>query len=124
MLGGFWLLTDFQGNMMGLDFKGHGVYGYDAEKKQYVGTWIDPLSPNKMDMIGKHDNDKKTLTYEGMAPGMDGKPVKHVLTTKYTNDGTRTLTMHVQAGDNMMKVFEMKYTKAKAAKGSGSKPNK
>ena len=47
MLGGFWMLADFRGKLMGLDFKGHGVYGYDAEKKQYVGTWIDSLSSAK-----------------------------------------------------------------------------
>ena len=120
MLGGFWLLSNFQGNMMGLDFEGHGVYGYDAEKKQYVGTWIDSLSPNKMDMIGKHDEDNKTMTYEGMGPGADGKPARHVLTTNYKNDGTRIMTMQMQSGEEMMKIFEMSYTIAKAADRSRS----
>lgn len=114
MLGGFWLLTDFQGNMMGLDFKGHGVYSYDASKKQYVGTWIDSLSPNKMDMVGKYDKDKNTMTYEGMAPGPDGSPTKHVLKTTYHKDGTHDMTMHVKVGDQSIKVFEMKYTRSKA----------
>lgn len=120
MLGGFWLLTDFQGNMMGLEFKGHGVYGYDAEKKQYVGTWIDSLSPNKMDMIGKHDHNNRTMTFEGMGPGPDGKPVKHVLKTKYEDDGTRVMTMHMQVSEDMMKIFEMSYMKAGAEDRSGS----
>lgn len=117
MLGGFWMLADFQGNMMGLDFKGHGLYSYDAEKKRYVGTWVDSLSPTKMEMIGKYDKDNKTMTYEGMAPGADGKPAKHILETKHKNDGTRVMTMHVQAGESKMKVFEMSYTKAKATDG-------
>jgi len=115
MLGGFWLLTDFQGNMMGLEFKGHGIYGYDTEKKQYVGTWIDSLSPNKMEMVGKHDHDNRTMTFEGMGPGPDGNPAKHVLTSKYKDDGTRVMTMHMQVGEDMMKIFEMDYTKAKTA---------
>ena len=114
MLGGYWLLTDFQGKMMGLDFKGHGIYSYDAKKKRYVGVWVDSMSSNKMDMVGSHDKDKNTVTYEGMAPGMDGRPAKHVLTTKYKKDGTRVLTMHVQAGQKLTKFFEMTYTKAKA----------
>jgi hypothetical protein len=112
MLGGFWLLADFQGNMMGLDFKGHGMYSYDTEKKQYVGTWVDSLSATKMDMIGKRDAANNTLTYEGVGPGSDGKPAKHVMTTKYTDDGNRVMTMRVKAGDHMMKIFEMSYTKA------------
>lgn len=115
MLGGFWLLTDFEGNMFGMEFKGHGMYSYDAEKKLYVGSWVDSLSPTKMDMVGKHDKANKTMTFEGMAPGMDGAPVKHVLTTTYKDDGTRTLTMHTLAGDDKTKVFEMNYSKAKPA---------
>ena len=114
MLGGFWLIVDFEGNMMGLDFKGHGVYSYDVKKKHYIGTWVDSMSSNKIDMVGRHDKDKKTVTYEGMAPGMDGQPAKHVLTTKYNDDGTRVMTMHIQAGEDMVKFFEMTYTKAKA----------
>lgn len=113
MLGGFWLLTEFQGNMMGLDFEGRGIYSYDAQKKQYFGTWVDSLSSNKMEMTGKYDKEKQTMTYEGTAPGPDGKPAKHVLTTRYKADGNRTLTMHMKAGDSMMKIFEMSYTKAK-----------
>ncbi|NND97235.1 MAG: DUF1579 domain-containing protein [Pirellulaceae bacterium] len=114
MLGGFWMLTDFQGSMMGLDFKGHGLYSYDAEKKHYIGTWVDSLSPNKMEMTGEYDKDNKTMTFEGMAPGVDGSPAKHVLTTKYREDGTRVMTMQMQVGEGMMKVFELSYTKAKA----------
>lgn len=120
MLGDYWLLVDFQGNMMGLDFEGHGAYTYDTEKKQYVGTWIDSMSPRKMDMIGVYDKDNQTMTYQGMAPGADGKLAKHVLTTKYKEDGTRVLTMHMQAGETMLKFFEMNYTKAKAPDASGS----
>lgn len=117
MLGGFWMLTDFQGSMMGMDFKGHGMYGYDAEKRQYIGTWVDSLSPNKMEMIGRYDKDNDTMTYEGLAPGVDGKPAKHVLSTEYKDDGTRVMTMRMQAGEDMMKVFELTYAKAKAADG-------
>jgi hypothetical protein len=113
MLGGFWLLTDFQGSMLGFDFQGHGMYSYDAEKKQYVGSWVDSLSASKMDMIGTYNKEKNTMTYEGMAPGADGTPAKHILNTKYKEDGTRMMTMHLKAGDQKIKIFEMTYSKAK-----------
>jgi len=114
MLGGFWLVSDFQGNMMGLDFKGLGTYSYDIRKKQYVGTWIDSLSPNQMDLTGRYDKDKQTMTFEGMAAGPDGNLAKHVLTTQFKNDGTRVMVMRMQVGDAMIKVFEMNYKKAKS----------
>ena len=106
MLGGFWLVSDFQGTMMGLEFEGHGVYGFDAEKKQYTGTWMDSLGPQKMDMVGEYVAATKTLTMEGVAPGPDGKPTPHVISTKTNDDGSRLMTMLVGG----VKLFEMKYT--------------
>lgn len=45
MFGQYWTVTNFEGNMMGLDFKGHGTYGYHPQKKKYVGVWMDSLGP-------------------------------------------------------------------------------
>ena len=112
MMGGFWLIANFEGNMMGVDFQGHGVYGYDAEKKTYVGQWFDSFGSPAMAMTGEWDKETRTMTYEGMAKGMDGKPAKHILASTYNDDGTRVLTMHIQSGQEMQKFFEMKYTKS------------
>lgn len=116
MLGDFWLIGDFEGNMMGLDFKGHSATGYDAESKKYVGTWIDSLSPGMMHMTGDYDKEKNTLTLIGMAPGMDGNPAKHRLTTVYKDDG-RVMTMYItpQGGDEE-KFMQLSYSKKKKAK--------
>jgi len=113
MLGDHWMITDFEGNMMGLDFTGHGVYGYDNDKKKYVGTWIDSLGPTKMELVGTYDKTNHTLKYEGIGPAPDGSAAKHVMTTKYRDDGARVMSMEMEAGGQMIKVFEMHYTKAK-----------
>lgn len=111
MLGGFWLLADFQGKVGGLEFAGHGTYGYDAEKKQYVGTWMDSLTPFAMQMTGKVDKATETITYTGQGPGMDGKLRTHTLATCY-KDGKRVMTMHVESEDGTKnKVMEITYTK-------------
>src|ERR1700689_3094594 len=39
--GGLWLVSDFKNETTG--FEGHGVFGYDAQQKKYVGTWVDPM---------------------------------------------------------------------------------
>ena len=63
-------------------------------------------------MVGEYDKANKTMTYEGMAPGPDGKEAKHVLKTTCSAGGDRVMTMHVQAGEAMIKIFEMRYAKA------------
>jgi hypothetical protein len=113
MLGGFWMLVDFEGKMNGMDFKGHGTYGYDAEKKQYVGSWIDSLSPSIMQMTGSYDKETETITYTGEAPGMDGTMLTHTLATCYKGD-KRVMSMHVNPKDGeKFKVMEITYSKKK-----------
>lgn len=121
MLGGYWSLVDFESNMMGMNFKGHGIYSYDTKKKQYFGTWIDSMSPKKMEVIGHYDKATRSLTYEGIAPAPDGKDARHVMKTTYKDDGTRVMTMHVETAGAMVKIFEMNYSKAKAAHGPAVK---
>ena len=116
MIGGFWLVSDFKGDMMGQEFQGHGTFGYDAAKKQYSGSWIDSFSPNVMHMTGNYDAATKPMTYvgEGMAP--DGTAMKSKLVTVFKDDGTRHMTMHAPSpdgGDEMVKVMEIVYTKMK-----------
>jgi len=62
MFGGYWTVTNFEGNMMGMDFNGHGVYGYDTKKKKYIGTWIDSLGPYMMQTAGDYDKERFTRT--------------------------------------------------------------
>ena len=37
--GGRWLLADFRDEASG--FEGHGIYGWDASRRAYAGTWVD-----------------------------------------------------------------------------------
>jgi hypothetical protein len=39
---GLWLVGDYHGEMTGLGkFSGHGILGYDLEKKKFIGCWVD-----------------------------------------------------------------------------------
>ena len=115
LLGGHWLITDFQGKMMGLDFKGHGNYGYDKKTNKYVGTWIDSMGPYMMHTEGTYDKATETLTVVGDAPGPDGATeFTYTMSTNYSG-GKRVMTMYMQpkgsGDDKKMKFFEIAYTK-------------
>jgi hypothetical protein len=116
MFGGYWTVTNFEGNMMGMDFEGHGTYGFDAKKKKYIGTWIDSLGPYMMQTEGDFDKETQTLTMVGDSPGPDGTTMfTYTISTCYKDDG-RVMTMHMQpkgsGDDQKMKLFVMTYTKA------------
>ncbi len=111
--GGFWIVDDFQAQMMGAPFTGHGTTGYDQTKGKYVGTWIDSWSSSVMVLEGTYDAAKKALTMSGMAPGMDGKPVLHTMVTTDKDANTRVFEMFLPGPEGKaMKVMTITYTRA------------
>lgn len=62
MHGPMWLVSEFESEIMGAPYNGHGQFGYDPKKQKYVGTWIDNYSPHLTVMEGTMDEATKTLT--------------------------------------------------------------
>ena len=53
--GGMWMQSDFQGDLGGIKFQGHGLDGYDLTKKKHVGVWVDSMSSAPMHFEGNYD---------------------------------------------------------------------
>jgi hypothetical protein len=68
MLGGFWLIYESEGEMMGLTTKAIQTIGYDAEKKTYVGTWVDSMINHLWHYKGSVDESGKKLILEAEGP--------------------------------------------------------
>jgi hypothetical protein len=62
LLGGRWLITDFDGTFMGAPFIGHEVLGYDPSAKKYVLSWVDALATSFATGEGLYNRETKTLT--------------------------------------------------------------
>jgi hypothetical protein len=115
MLGDMWLISEFKGDFGGMAFEGLGQYGYDTDKKKYVGSWVDSMSPYPSHMEGTWDAETKTMTHMGTGKSPDGTEMKSKSVVVY-KDGGRVFTMYNQGpgGENdWQKVMEITYTKAK-----------
>ena len=114
MVGDFWLVSDFKGSFEGLPFAGHALFGYDTKKQRFVGTWVDSFTPTPMRMVGTYDEKTKTTTYKTSYTEMDGSAGKGKNVVVY-GENKRVMTMYsAEPGtDNMIKVMEITYTKAK-----------
>ncbi len=126
--GGFWLIDDFQSEVMGQKFVGHGMNGYDPLEKKHIATWTDSMSPFLSVMKGTFDDSGKVLTMTGKAIGMDGNMTdyRYVTTTKSKDE--HLFEMYMKANGEMMKTLTIKYTRraakqGKAAEASGRKKN-
>lgn len=116
MLGDFWLVSEFKGSIMGMDFAGCGTMGYDPGSKKYVGSWIDSMTPTAMHTSGTWDAATRTMTVETMGKNPDGSDSKGKMVTVYSKDGnTRTMTMFgmMPGMDEMAKMMEIEYTRVK-----------
>lgn len=116
LVGEYWLVSDFRGQIMGADFVGHGTFGFDEETGKHVGSWVDSMSPHAMHMMGTWDPATRTMSMESSGKGPDGAPVKGKSTVVYSEDfQTRTMTMFSQmpGSDEMTKTMEILYTKVK-----------
>lgn len=114
-LGGFWLLTDFKGEIFGAAFEGRGVLGWSPFKKKYVGTWIDGMLPHLAVSEGELDPAGKILRMS--TEGVDfstGKPVKERWVTEIVDVDTHTFALYRTGPDGAeRKTGEMRYTRRK-----------
>lgn len=124
MTGGFWLVDDFTGEVMGSKYVGHGLNGYDPMKGKYVATWTDSMSPSLTVMEGSYDDSGKVLTMTGKSVGMDGTLVDYRYVTTTKSDTVHVFEMFMPGPDgNEMKIMKISYTRrgAKAADSSSKK---
>jgi hypothetical protein len=107
MRGPFWQVADFKGNVMGQDFEGTGWTGWDAEKKQYVGVWIDSMTPGIAHGTATWDPAAKTFNGSMESMGPDGRMQTMETSVSYPNEGTRVFTMKTDDQTTM----EITYTR-------------
>jgi len=116
MLGGFWLVSDVKGNVMGTSVEAKLTIGYDTKKKKYVGTWIDSMTSYMWNYEGSVDESGKILTLNTEGPGFQGgdklTKFKEVIEIKSKDD--RTFTSSYQNEDGTWtKLMSVKYRRRK-----------
>jgi hypothetical protein len=98
--GGFWILTESVGTMMGMPMEGRMQLGYDFHKKKYVGSWIDNFGSYLTTMEGSYDAKTKTLTMTSdMFDPSTGSTMKVKLTTEDISADETLFKMHFPTPD-------------------------
>ena len=112
LLGGFWLLSRFEGMIGTMKFSGTRTFGYDPTEKKFVGTWTDSMNPYMLTIKGDYDAATKTLTMIGENREPDGKMHTSKEISRRLDDNTRLFELHMQGDDGKyFKMMEIKYTR-------------
>jgi hypothetical protein len=116
MIGGFWLVEENKGEIMGMPYTGILTVGYDAEKKAYIGTWIDGMTGYLWTYNGSVDDGGKTLTLntKGPCPKKPGtlSNFKEVLELKSKDHKVFTSSMQEDDG-SWTKMVQINYQRKK-----------
>lgn len=62
---GLWMVGEHRGEMMGNQFNGHEIFGYDKEKKQYFGVFVCSMNTAPEVVWGTSEDEGKTITLTG-----------------------------------------------------------
>ena len=112
--GGRWLITDYKGEFMDMPFEGHGIEGYDAEKKKYVQVWVDPMSASIDVMEGTYDEATKTFAFKGKGKNPEtGQTMEYTMKTVIESRDRNVFTMEMAAPDGKTEAFKIEYTRRK-----------
>lgn len=116
IMGGRYLQQDVKGKMMGMNYEGMGITGYDNLKKKTITTWMDNMGTGMVVGSGDLDLQKKLITEQGeFSCPMEADSSRNYRSEWSVLDkNTMTFTMyHTPAGKDEMKMMEMVYKRAK-----------
>ena len=112
LLGNRYQQFTVNGKMMGMDFQGIGINGFDNGKKVYVSSWIDNFGTGMMYMEGKYDEASKKIIYTGKSyDPMSGKDTEFKQTVKIIDDKTMLMEMFNIVNGTEFKNMEITYVK-------------
>ena len=111
MFGDFWTRGVYESSFMGMPFKGQSTLGYDPEKKEYISTWIDSMSPTYFQFRGNFKGD--TLEMKGRAFDCMMKMETNYRTTEvHKSPNERVFEMFMEMPDgNEIKMMTHVYTR-------------
>jgi|WetSurMetagenome_2_1015567.scaffolds.fasta_scaffold23465_3 hypothetical protein len=112
LLGGRYSQLTVTGKMMGMDFKGIGIDGFDNSQKKWISIWIDNFGTGILYMEGTYDENSKKIIYKGKAVDpMTGKDMEYKQTVKQIDDKNCEMEMFNISEGKEFKSMEMNYTK-------------
>ncbi len=113
-MGGRFLVSNFQGTMMGQPMIGQSIMGYNNISKKYETIWRDNMGTGMMIETGTCDGTGKVITTTGQCDAPGGKTM-HTRTIYTIGDGKYSVEVfHPGPDGKEAKVFEMHCVRTKA----------
>ena len=106
LMGGRWLISKYESDMMGQLFEGRGITGWDPAKKAYVGIWADTMGTEMTHAEATYDAETNTMTgWMEMPDPMGGKTKAKTVATWPDEDSRVVKVYGPDGGDEPFMTF-------------------
>lgn len=112
-IGGFWVQGEIKSQVFGESFTGILTLGYDAEKKQYVGTWIDSMTGHLWTYRGAVNDKGDMLTLETEGPCHTGETCRFKETIEIKSKDHKVFTSKMEMDGEWITIMTANYKRKK-----------
>ena len=112
LVGGRYLQTKHNGNLMGMPFEGVGLTAYDNGKKIFIKTWVDNYRTGILYLEGTWDEQSKSINFTGKEFDPISKkeqPFRQVF--KFIDENTQEEETYATVNGQEFKAVNIRYTR-------------
>ena len=116
ILGGRYVMEDYQGQFFGMPFTGMGLTGYDNYKGRYTSVWVDNMSTAMTTSLGSANQSGTVLTFYGEMdePTMDQHDKLFKMVLRLVSADKHVMEMHdLDLPEGKQLVMELTYLRKK-----------
>jgi hypothetical protein len=111
ILGGRYMVQEYSGSFMGMEFRGRGTTGYDNLQEKYVSTWLDNMSTAVSMESGHCDGTGRKYDWSGEMPDPVSGGMIRTRTEQVIEGDHMSLTSYGVTNDGEYKMMEIIYTR-------------
>jgi len=111
VMDGRYMVQEFIGNFMGMEFTGRGTTGYDNLQGKYVSTWIDNMGTSMSMESGHCDGTGRKYDWAGEMPDPISGGMVKTRTEQIIEDDRMHIMSYVVTAAGEHKMMEIVYTR-------------
>jgi hypothetical protein len=111
MVGPFFVVSRWAGNVYGWDYHAIQSLGYDIERTAYTGQWIDSFMSYTWELIGQVDDESQELILATSGPAPAGGTVAFRERYRFDSPGSITIVGEMQQGEHWVPFTSTRLTR-------------
>ena len=120
-IGDLWTVSNFKAPFGGMNFHGSSTFGYDTDKKKFVGTWVDSMTTSFTQMEGVYNEERKAIVLDyKMKDQATGEMKDARMVIRSDKENSSSMFYLVEEGQEIL-TMEIEMTRQKTVEAAAEK---